>query len=56
MNDYIKSLVDADKLKLSLEPNRWQFDSDPFIISGPCSVESEKMIVDWAHKMTTIGV
>tara|TARA_B000000557_G_scaffold239246_1_gene217240 strand:+ start:5244 stop:6077 length:834 start_codon:yes stop_codon:yes gene_type:complete len=56
MNDYIKSLVDADKLKLSLEPNRWKFDSDPFIISGPCSVESEKMIVDWAHKMTTIGV
>ena len=56
MNDYIKSLVDADKLKLSLEPNRWKFDSEPFIISGPCSVESEKMIVDWAHKMTTIGV
>ena len=56
MNKYIKSLVDADKLKLSLEPNRWKFDSDPFIISGPCSVESEKMIVDWAHKMTTIGV
>ena len=56
MNDYIKSLVDADKLKLSLEPNRWKFDSDPFIISGPCSVESEKMIVDWAHKMTTNGV
>ena len=54
MNDYIKSLVDPDKLKLSLEPNRWKFDSDPFIISA-CSVESEKMIVD-CNKMTTIGV
>ena len=48
MNDYIKSLVDRDKLKLSLEPNRWKFDSDPFIISA-CSVESEKMIVDFSQ-------
>ena len=56
MNDYIKSLVDAKKLDISLKPNRWEFDSNPYIISGPCSVESEEMIVDWAHKMKDVGV
>ena len=56
MNEYIKTLVDAKKLKLSLEPNRWQFDKIPYIISGPCSVESEEMIVDWALKMKEVGV
>jgi 3-deoxy-7-phosphoheptulonate synthase len=56
MNDYIKTLVDAKKLNISLQPNRWEFDTNPYIISGPCSVESEEMIVDWAHKMKKVGV
>ena len=56
MNDYIKTLVDAKKLNISLQPNRWEFDTNPYIISGPCSVESEEMIVDWAHKMKEVGV
>ena len=56
MNNYIQSLVDSKKLKKSIEPNRWKFDSNPYIISGPCSVESEDMIVDWAHKMKNSGV
>ena len=56
MNNYIQSLVDSKKLKKSIEPNRWKFDSNPYIISGPCSVESEEMIVDWAHKMKNSGV
>ena len=56
MNDYIKTLVDADKLNISLEPGRWQFDSKPYIISGPCSIESNGMIIDWAVKMKELGV
>lgn len=56
MNEYIQSLVDSKKLNISLQPDRWKFDSNPYIISGPCSVESEDMIVDWAHKMKEVGV
>ena len=56
MNEYIKTLVDAKKLHISLQPDSWKFDSNPYIISGPCSVESEEMIVDWAHKMKDVGV
>ena len=56
MNEYIKTLVDANKLKLSVSDGRWEFDDNPYIISGPCSVESEEMIVDWALKMKDVGV
>lgn len=56
MNEYIQSLVDSKKLNISLQPDRWKFVSNPYIISGPCSVESEEMIVDWAHKMKEVGV
>ena len=55
-NEYIKTLVDAKKLDISLQPDRWKFDDNPYIISGPCSVESEDMIVDWAVKMKEVGV
>ena len=56
MNEYIQSLVDANKLDLALAKDRWQFYSNPYIMSGPCSVESEEMIVEWALKMKSIGV
>ena len=56
MNTYIQSLVDAKKLDISLQPDRWKFDDSPYVISGPCSVESEEMIVDWAMKMKEAGV
>ncbi len=56
MNEYIKTLVDAKKLDISLQPDRWKFVDNPYIISGPCSVESEEMIVDWAVKMKEVGV
>ena len=56
MNEYIKSLVDAKKLNISIQSDRWEFDENPYVISGPCSVESEEMIVDWAMKMKEIGV
>ena len=56
MNEYIKSLVDAKKLNISTKSDRWEFDENPYVISGPCSVESEEMIVDWAMKMKEVGV
>ena len=56
MNEYIKSLVDAKKLNISIKSDRWEFDENPYVISGPCSVESEEMIVDWAMKMKEVGV
>jgi 3-deoxy-7-phosphoheptulonate synthase len=56
MNKYIQNLVDQGKLDLVLQKNRWKFDKSPYIISGPCSVESEKMIVDWAVKLKKVGV
>jgi 3-deoxy-7-phosphoheptulonate synthase len=56
MNDYIKMLSEQNKLSISISPNRWQFEENPYIISGPCSVESEEMIVDWAQKMKRVGV
>ena len=56
MNEYMQGLVDAKKLDLALSKDRWQFDCNPYIMSGPCSVESEDMIVEWALKMKSIGV
>ncbi len=56
MNEYIKSLVGAKKLNISIQSDRWEFDENPYVISGPCSVESEEMIVDWAMKMKEAGV
>ena len=56
MNDYIQSLVDQGKLDLALQKNRWNFGKPSYVISGPCSVESEEMIVDWAIKLKKLGV
>ncbi len=56
MNEYIKTLADAKKLNISIQSDRWEFDENPYVISGPCSVESEEMIVDWAMKMKEVGV
>jgi len=56
MNKYIQTLVEQGKLDLVLQKNRWKFDQTPYIISGPCSVESEEMIVDWAKKLQDAGV
>ncbi len=56
VNKYIQSLIDDNKLNLSVQADQWKFGKNPFIISGPCSVESEEMIVDWALKMKELGV
>lgn len=56
MNQYVNSLAEQNKLDLVLKPNQWSFGKTPFMISGPCSVESEEMIVDWAKKLKALGV
>lgn len=56
MNDYIHNLVNQGKLDLVFQPKRWHFSKTPFVISGPCSVESEEMIVDWAKKLKKLGI
>ena len=56
MNKYIQSLIKYIILNLSVQADQWKFDKNPFIISGPCSVESEEMIVEWSLKMKELGV
>ena len=56
MNQYIKSLEESDKINRVLNKRTWKPPKNPFIISGPCSVESEDMIVMWAKKMESIGI
>ena len=56
VNKYIQSLINDNKLNLSVQADQWKFGKNPFIISGPCSVESEEMIVDWSLKMKELGV
>ena len=59
VNKYIQSLIDDNKLDLSVRYSNYDnlgFDKSPIVISGPCSVESEEMIVDWALKMKELGV
>ena len=56
-NKYIQSLINDNKLNFSVKNAEFfKLDNNPFIISGPCSVESEEMIVDWAIKMKELGV
>ena len=31
MNEYIKSLVDAKKLNISIQSDRWEFDENPYV-------------------------
>tara|TARA_B110000483_G_scaffold242632_1_gene329087 strand:- start:7264 stop:8085 length:822 start_codon:yes stop_codon:yes gene_type:complete len=56
MNEYIQNLVDQGKLDLVLKKNCWNFGKSTYIISGPCSVESEEMIVEWGIKLKALGV
>ena len=64
MNKYINKLIEEDKLRLATDKSKtFGFNlgdklvgKDIIVISGPCSVESEDMIVDWAVKMRDVGV
>ena len=62
MNEYIDKLIQDDKLRLSVDKsktfgfklgNKW-VGKDKVLISGPCSVESRDMIVDWSDELKEI--
>jgi 3-deoxy-7-phosphoheptulonate synthase len=63
-NDYIQSLVKANKLKYTVDKKidfGFQIGSKTLgkqkvLIAGPCSVESKKMITDISLKLKEIGV
>ena len=64
MNEYINKLIQDDKLSLSVDKsksfgfklgNKW-VGKDKVLISGPCSVESRDMIVDWSKELKEVGV
>ena len=62
MNEYIDKLIQDDKLRLSVDKsktfgfklgNKW-VGKDKVLISGPCSVESREMIIDWSDELKEI--
>ena len=64
MNEYINKLIQSDKLRLSVDKSKtfgfqlgdkW-VGKDKVLISGPCSVESRDMIVDWSEELRDVGV
>ncbi len=57
MNNYIRELKKSKKLILSINKknNFFKF-KKPYIIAGPCSIESEKMIINFAKKLKNAGV
>ena len=64
MNEYINKLIQDDKLSLSVDKSKtfgfklgdkW-VGKDKVLISGPCSVESRDMIVDWSQELREVGV
>ena len=64
MNEYINKLIQDDKLSLSVDKSKtfgfqlgdkW-VGKDKVLISGPCSVESRDMIVDWSQELKEVGV
>jgi 3-deoxy-7-phosphoheptulonate synthase len=64
MNEYISKLIQDDKLSLSVDKsktfgfklgNKW-VGKDKVLISGPCSVESRDMIIDWSVELKEVGV
>ena len=63
-NEYIDKLIQDDKLSLSVDKSKtfgfklgdkW-VGKDKVLISGPCSVESRDMIVDWSEELKDVGV
>ena len=64
MNEYISQLIKDDKLKISVDKSKtFGFElgdkwvgEEKIIISGPCSVESKDMIVEWSLELDKVGV
>ena len=64
MNEYINKLIQDDKLSLSVDKSKtfgfklgdkW-VGKDKVLISGPCSIESREMIMDWSKELKEVGV
>ena len=64
MSEYIDKLIQDNKLKLSVDKSKtfgfqlgdkW-VGKDKVLISGPCSVESRDMIIDWSQELREVGV
>ena len=64
MSEFISKLIQDDKLSLSVDKSKtfgfqlgdkW-VGKDKVLISGPCSVESRDMIVDWSEELRDVGV
>ena len=49
VNKYIQSLINDDKLNLSVQTDQWKLIKIHLLYQF-CSVESEEMIVDWSLK------
>ena len=64
MSEFISKLIQDDKLSLSVDKSKtfgFKLDDkwvgeDKVLISGPCSVESRDMIVDWSEELKDVGV
>jgi len=57
MNEYILELKKSKKLILSIDKkNKFFKFKKPYIIAGPCSIESEEMIINFSKKLKKIGV
>ena len=64
MSDFINKLIDENKLKLCVDKSKkfgFQVGSkflgeDPIIIAGPCSIESEEMLVNWIQKLASLNI
>jgi len=57
MNSYIKQLKESKKLIISIDKKEKFFEiKKPYIIAGPCSIESEKMILNFSKKLKKLGV
>ena len=64
MSEYINKLIQEDKLSLSVDKSKTfgfklgdkYVGKDKVLISGPCSVESRDMIVDWSQELKELGV
>jgi 3-deoxy-7-phosphoheptulonate synthase len=57
MNNYIRSLKKQNKLSLSIDKKNNFFNlKKPFIIAGPCSIESEEMLFNISKQLKKMGV
>lgn len=64
MSDFINKLIEDNKLQISIDKNKKfgfkigdkQLGEDPILIAGPCSIESEEMIIKWSSELSEVGI